>query len=109
MALLYFASSSDDLSSPIEVSDKLLHLIAYTALGLLFLRAFHRGIPAGLRVLPSILAVMATAAYGGLDEWHQGFVAGRIRDLADFAADLGGALLAVVLLAIWVRFFPGKP
>jgi VanZ family protein len=109
MALLYLASSTDDLPSVDLFSDKLMHLAAYTLLGLLFLRAFHGGVPAGLRWLPTLAAVFATAAYGGLDEIHQGFVEGRFRDPADFAADLGGALLATVLLALWVRFVRGKP
>jgi VanZ family protein len=109
MALLYLASSTDDLPSVDLISDKLIHLAAYTLLGLLFLRAFHGGMPAALRWLPTLGAVLSTAAYGGLDEFHQGFVEGRVRDPADFAADFGGAIVATLLLAAWIRFFPGKP
>lgn len=109
MALLYLASSTDDLPGIARFPDKLMHLLAYTVLGLLFLRAFHGGIPAALRALPSTAAVLATGVYGGLDEFHQGFVAGRVRDHLDFAADLLGALLAVAVLALWVRFVRGKP
>ena len=109
MALLYLASATDDLPTVPHFSDKLMHLLAYTVLGLLFLRAFHGGIPAGLRLLPSTAAVLATGTYGALDEFHQGFVAGRVSDPRDFAADLLGALLAVLLLALWVRFFRGRP
>ena len=109
MALLYLASSTDDLPSVDLISDKVMHLAAYTFLGLLFLRAFHGGMPAAMRWLPVLAAVAATVTYGGLDEIHQGFVDGRVRDPADFAADTGGALLAVLLLAAWVRFAPGKP
>ena len=109
MALLYLASAGEILPSMQEIPDKLMHLAAYTVLGLLFLRAFHGGVPGGLRLMPVVLAVAATAAYGALDEFHQGFVEGRQQELADFAADLGGALLAALLLAAWVRFYPGKP
>ena len=109
MALLYLASSTDDLPAVDLISDKLIHLGAYTLLGLLFLRAFHGGLPAALRWLPTLGAVLSTAAYGGLDEIHQGFVEGRVRELADFAADLAGAILATLLLAVWIRFFRGKP
>ncbi len=108
MALLYLASSSSGLILPVRLPDKFLHLIAYTVLGLLFLRAFHGGVPAGLRWLPTVLAVAATAVYGGLDEFHQGFVGGRVREAADFVADLAGALLAVVVLAAWIRIAPGR-
>ena len=108
MALLYLASAISDLNAPLVVSDKLLHLAAYTVLGLLLLRAFHGGMPAELRVLPTMLAVVVAVIYGGLDEIHQGFVAGRNSDPADFTADIGGALLAVVVLAVLVRLFRGK-
>jgi VanZ family protein len=109
MALLYLASAGEILHITPDIPDKLMHLAAYTVLGLLFLRAFHGGVPDRLRRLPGVLAVSATAAYGALDEFHQGFVEGRQQELADFTADLGGAMLAVLLLAAWVRFYPGKP
>ncbi len=109
MALLFLVSSTGDLMLPLAFPDKLLHLAAYTVLGLLFLRALHGGIPNALRLLPVSLAVVCTAAYGGLDEFYQGFVDGRIRDPYDFAADLAGALLATVLLAAWIKCFRGRP
>jgi len=108
MALLFLSSSTGDVSLPLPVPDKLLHLAAYAVLGFLFLRAFHGGIPGALRLRPALLAIFCTASYGGLEEFHQRFVTGRVSDLADFVADLAGALLATALLAAWVSYAPGK-
>ncbi|MDZ7707137.1 MAG: VanZ family protein [Trueperaceae bacterium] len=45
---------------------------------------------AGLRVVPALLVA---AGLGVADELHQGAVPGRTPQLADFAADLAGAVL----------------
>ena len=109
MAMLFLVSSTADLIIPFSIHDKLLHLVAYAVLGFLFLRAFHGGIPKAMRLLPTVLGIVCTAAYGGLEEFNQRFVTGRMADPADFVADLAGALLATALLAAWVRYAPGKP
>ena len=38
-------------------------------------------------------ALIFSAVYGVLDEYHQGFVPGRSVEFYDFLADCGGALL----------------
>jgi VanZ family protein len=45
------------------------------------------------------LAVLMTAVYGALDEWHQSFVPGRFPERADFYADVLGA--AVAAAGVW--------
>ena len=47
-------------------------------------------------------AVVLTAAVGIADEWTQAYNPGRYSSAADFAADLLGALTAVLVLA-WLR------
>jgi VanZ family protein len=109
MAALFLYSSTAGVPTPIRLPDKLLHMAAYTLLGILFLRAFHGGIPNRIELWKGTAAVACTVAYGGLDEYHQRFVPGRVSDVGDFLADLAGALLAAVLLAIWIRYAARKP
>jgi VanZ family protein len=67
-------------------------------LGLLSLRACH-GRFGVLRAWPTLAAVTVTVSYAALDELHQGQVAGRHASVLDWAADLSGALLAVLFVA----------
>ncbi len=57
-----------------------------------------------LKPLPAALLAVAIAGFwGGMGEIQQRYVPGRTCDFADFAADVGGALLAVTPLALWAR------
>jgi len=87
-ALIFAASSQPGSSVGLPPPwDKLAHLITYAVLAGL-LRA------GGLAPAPAL----ATAAlYGLSDEWHQSFVPGRDASLADWAADVSGAVLALWL------------
>ncbi|MSQ83718.1 MAG: hypothetical protein EXR77_12675 [Myxococcales bacterium] len=78
--------------------DKVIHLLVYAVLAGLWWWALLPGradLPRGRAMAAWAIAVV----FGGIDELHQGFVAGRSRDAADWGADAMGALLAVVLLA----------
>ena len=48
---------------------------------------------------PGILSFVLTAAYAGLDEWHQLYVDGRSGQVSDIAVDCAGALCGVFLAA----------
>ena len=74
-------------SAPWPGFDKVAHALAYGVLGFAFVRA--RGTRGGLRAL--LLGALAGAAVGALDEWSQGFVAGRTSSAFDLLADLLGA------------------
>lgn len=100
MLLLFALSSRGDLPGPTDLPewlplDKVAHLTLFGVLAALL----HL---AGLR---APLAVAATALYGVTDEVHQMFVPGRSPDLADWIADVLGAVLAVRL----VRSRKGPP
>lgn len=99
--LLSTLSDRQDLPQ-IQVSDKLMHLAAYAVLGVLALRAFHGGITRP-RPRPALGAVAVTVGYGVVDEIRQSFVAGRDASVYDVLADLGGAILGVVVVAIVAR------
>jgi VanZ family protein len=102
MALLYSVSAQSDVGSIPGNIDKLLHAVAYVGLGLLSMRAFHGGLKP-LALLPVILGLLLTAAYGGLDEWHQSRVPGRDANEMDWLADLVGAGLCIPLFMLWRR------
>lgn len=75
--------------------DKVVHFTLYLVLGLLALRTAPN---ASWRV--AIIAVVAIAAFGAVDEWHQRFVPGRSADPRDWVADaLGGGAGAALALA----------
>jgi len=73
--------------------DKVAHLGYYGLIAILIDRgfAFRAWWP----------AVVITATFGALDEWHQYYVPNRSCDIWDWAADLAAAVLAVVV-SRWV-------
>jgi VanZ family protein len=81
--------------------DKILHVLVYAGLGILFYRAYGTlRIPLNQTVL-IILSILSAALYGASDELHQSFVAGRHADLFDLLADVVGSICGV---AIYGRF-----
>ena len=98
MALIFWLSSRSHLPGPdlFQGQDKIAHMAAFGILGFLLIRSFARGerrrsLGAGL------LVILAVAAYGGLDEFHQMYVPGRDASLWDLAADITGGVLSVAL------------
>ena len=82
-------------SLPVSVSsiDKFAHFGLYGVLGFLVSRAFREE-----RLLPGLgRALLALAAFGAADEWHQRFIAGRSTSFWDWVADLLGALAGFLL------------
>jgi len=82
-------------------ADKLAHAIEYFALGFCLYRSLRHTLykrPA----LPAIIAPIAGALYGGLDEYHQSF-SGRTPDLLDLAADVAGLLIAIAVVSLISR------
>ena len=89
-----------------ELSDKVLHVIAYAGLGWLLFHAFLRG--RGMAVgRAAWWAFVAAALYGASDEIHQGLVPSRTMEWGDWFADVAGAatvFLAVPMAAFLQRF-----
>ncbi len=76
------------------------HLVEYTLLGFLLVRAFY-----GARVFPSLvacalLAISAGFATGIADEVFQAGVPGRVSSVADFRADAIGVLVGVIAYSL---------
>jgi VanZ family protein len=86
-----------DLIFSERISDKLLHLTAYTGLtALVLINWWLRAAPRWTHVLAVILCV---AAVGMFDEVTQ-IPVGRQFELLDWAADVGGALLGSAIVGV---------
>ena len=100
MATLFVLSHQpgDTLPLPAVVNlDKLLHLMAYTVLGLSFLLALSPDWRARRPRAAAVATVLFCLAYGLSDEFHQQFVPGRFSGVDDLVFDTLGGLLAVTL------------
>lgn len=90
-----------------ENSDKVAHLLLYGVLAALFARALeqvaaereHERAQLALSVMKTL---MFCAIFGALDEWHQQFVQ-RTTSLADWIADMAGAVAGVTVLVAYLR------
>jgi VanZ family protein len=79
-------------------ADKIIHLMEYLVLGALLFRSMAYDF-SGNPVWVAIIALVAGAWFGALDEWQQGFF-GRTPDLRDWVADVLGVVLGIA----WVFF-----
>jgi VanZ family protein len=85
------------------VSDKCLHLLAYMILTFLLWNSVRPGVKVRWRKA-SWLVLLGVLAYAVVDEWSQGLI-GRSCDVRDLAADVIGAVAALVLMS-FVSFRP---
>jgi VanZ family protein len=69
--------------------DKVAHLLLYAVQGWLVARAMRTRRPLSL-----VAAILAIAAFGALDEWHQQFLA-RDADVLDWIADIIGGSVGI--------------
>lgn len=76
------------------IGDKLLHGLVFGGLAISICRALSLQKPGWSQGAVVILSVLATVAYGCLDEGHQSFVSERRAELSDVMTDGVGALLA---------------
>ena len=99
-AIIIFISSSmpeSELVEKVGVSDKLLHLLGYSVLGYLFLRAlFNYGYDTAKKQL-ILLAIFYSTLYGISDEIHQYFVPLRTPDVIDAVFNFFGSALGALV------------
>jgi len=100
VGLFVLSSGTHDVGVP-QGWDKLVHMGAYSVLGVLALRAFHGGLQR-VTALRTFGAVLVTVSYGVLDELQQSRVAGRHASVLDWAADVAGAAVAVGIVGAFV-------
>jgi len=84
------------------VWDKVLHVVEFTGLGLLGLRAFHGGLTRP-RLGPTLAAGITVVLWGISDEIHQSFVPGRDASALDAVADAVGFGVAVIAAFVIAR------
>ncbi len=88
------------LSFPLK--DKVMHLVAYGLLAVLFYRACRVTWPERLSpVQLLVISVLFASLFGVSDEFHQSFVAARQADALDGVADVAGSILGA-LGYMWV-------
>ena len=88
-----------------DVSDKSLHFLAYLILTFLLWSAVSINQKVNWRRAMPWLVLSVIVVYGILDEWLQGYVAGRSCDVRDFFMDLAGAL-AGLIISSFLTFWP---
>ena len=102
MAMLFGFSSRSTLPPPPGgLSYYEVHLVAYAGLGALAARALAAGRLRNVtwRVVCGASAI--SSIYGVTDEYHQLFVAGRMFDVLDIAADAIGSIAGASALWAW--------
>ena len=80
--------------------DKALHFSIYAILAFLLTKLTFETAP---RWLAAALAVLVAVLFGAVDEWHQGFIPGRSKELADWYADTAGAVFGALVGAMLRR------
>jgi VanZ family protein len=104
VSLIFILSAQPHLQPPLRFqnSDKVMHLLEYGVLGLLFARALRASFPGRGWVFTSMLALGIGLGVGAGDEYFQSFVPGRESTVFDWLADGTGltfAQLAYLALA----------
>jgi VanZ family protein len=99
MGLIFFASSVPGDQLPGHFWDKLVHLLVYAVLGVLFLVPLAEARLSRVTAKVAATAVLLSLFYGAFDELHQSFTPGRSPDVRDLFADALGAALGVA--AVW--------
>ena len=101
--LLIFVLSSQTILTAPGASDKVAHLIEYSVLGWLWVRAAGKTwsvwSPWGLL----LSTLLFTGIAGASDEWHQAYVPGRFSTVSDAVADLCGGTLGGIGYLSWLR------
>jgi VanZ family protein len=84
---------------PVQTSniDKFLHFTIYTVFAFLLTRQISEDTTRGRAALG---AVLIAAAFAAADEWHQRFIPGRFPELADWMADVAGAMLGAIIYVL---------
>lgn len=104
-SLLVTVSSSVPIVVPkgVPYPDKWAHIVAYLALGIVYINAATVGWQRAtlVRILGGWTAVVL---FGAMDEWYQQFVPGRVMDPTDVVADaIGGAVAVLGSLLLRLR------
>jgi VanZ family protein len=109
--IIYWAALLIGTSIPVqsipsifEFGDKLEHLAAYGGLSILLnLAVTFQDKYSSIKIKHNLFSFMAASCYGILDEIHQIFIPGRSCELLDFAADLVGITLGLIIINLIMK------
>ncbi|MDO8549196.1 MAG: VanZ family protein [Ignavibacteria bacterium] len=103
--VLLAATSFPTISVPTtDVSDKIMHFIAYFGLGILLnLTLMFQNKYVNLKKKNWFNTIFIGSVYAALDEFHQYFIPVRSMEFLDFVADFFGLVLAVVFVLFLLR------
>ncbi len=96
-----------DLVQQAGMSDKSVHFVTYWILAFLLFCAVNPNKKVKWNRAVVWWVLFLVAAYGIIDEWLQGYVAGRNPDIMDFFLDVTGALAGLVVLTFFA-FWPAS-
>jgi VanZ family protein len=80
-----------------EGTDKVVHWVLYSVLGVLTMRSAWDG---RFAWRAAALVAGGLALFAALDEWHQLFIPGRGMELGDWIADSVGAMAGITLYSL---------
>ena len=109
--LIFIGTSlpSDELSTMIEIGDKLKHFLAYFILAILLgLNLHFQDKWKSISINYLIFTFIICTTYGVLDELHQMLVPNRSAEFYDWIADLLGSSIGVILVNYSIRFLKTK-
>lgn len=86
----------------VPFQDKGVHFLVYGVLAFLSAHGAKRTWPQWSLARGFVLAVVAAALWGAIDEYHQSFVPGRSSDSFDALADTLGAIVGAAIYAALV-------
>ena len=108
MFIFWLSSISSPPDLPSGVSDKGAHVLLYSGLGALLVRARAGGWRRQVTLGIAAVAIVVATLYGISDEIHQSFVPPRQVEARDVLADAIGASLAAGALYAWSRIANAK-
>ena len=88
-----------------KFSDKIVHIILYSALSSAFYISIRKQTKVGLFSEHAfIFSIVLSALYGISDEFHQYFVPNRSCDVYDMIANTIGATIAITIIYLYLKF-----
>ena len=87
---------SSAVPSQLSGWDKVLHFTIYALLAVLLTSSL---LDVTTRWRAAVLAIVISAVFGAVDEWHQQFIRGRFPERADLLADTLGAAAGAFTIA----------
>jgi VanZ family protein len=108
MFIFWLSSISRPPDLPSGVSDKSAHMLLYSGLAALLVRARAGGWRRPVTLGIAAAAIVVATLYGITDEIHQHFVPPREVEVRDILADALGASLAAGALYAWSRISNAK-